>query len=473
MPSKPILGTLWSKPATNGTAPPVLPGPAKEPEPLKATPAASPLRPLEAADVFIAGGRPNLTMIDRSQTATFAAVAAQVRRRGRVISLHGESKSGKTILCLQIFRDKLPIEIHAREAKTLDAFWVALRNKLRMPIRHKVTEDATREGESELSVEGSLEAKAFGLKGKVSPAYSATCHASHGVSRTEEFGAIPNGQIIDVLVRDEAVIIIDDFHWIAEDVQGEILRDLRPFLLRNGTLVVISVPERAEQILAHDHEMSALCTVIEAPSWELDDIAAIGRKGFTSLNVGFDDIHIRKLAAISHHNPMLMQEACYQLCCHFKVQQRQTVALEAKVTPLELRAIFRATAKQQSRPQYRQLAEGKAPKTWRTKSGVDVTIYTLCLLGMRHIGFKQEIGLDKLIERIGRIVGPRDKSPDRGTVKRALQQLSSDMIKALGDNAPMEYDPKTERVYFLDPFFMTYIQWVLAPEVGEPEPAIW
>jgi hypothetical protein len=233
------------------------------------------------------------------------------------------------------------------------------------------------------------------------------------------------------------------------------------------------VPERAEQILAHDHEMSALCTVVEAPSWELDDIAAIGRKGFLSLNVALDEAQIRKLAAISHHNPMLMQEACYQLCCHFKVQHRQAGTFQVKVTPPALRSIFRATAKQQSRPQYRHLAEGKAPKTWKTKSGVDVTIYTLCLLGMRHIGFKQEIGLDKLVERIARIVGPRGKVPDRGTVKRGLQQLSGEMAKALGDNAPMKYDAKTERVYFLDPFFMTYIQWVLAPEVGEPEPEIW
>jgi hypothetical protein len=96
-----------------------------------------------------------------------------------------------------------------------------------------------------------------------------------------------------------------------------------------------------------------------------------------------------------------------------------------------------------------------------------------CLLGMRHIGFKQEIGLDKLVEHIARIIGPKGKAPDRGTVKRALVQLSGDMVKTLGDNAPMEYDPKTERAYFLDPFFMTYIQWVLAPEVGEAEPDIW
>lgn len=419
MPSKSILGTFWSKPA-NGAAPPVMAEPAPMPALVAATPAASTPRPLEAADVFIAGGRPSLTMIDRSQTATFAAIAAQVRRRGRVISLYGESKSGKTILCLQIFRDKSPIEIHAREAKSLDAFWAELRNKLRLPVRHKVTEDDEQKRENELSLEGSLEAKAFGIKGKVSPAYSATRHAAHGISHTQEFGTISNSQIIDILVHHEAVIVIDDFHWIAEDVQAEILRDLRPFLLRNGTLVVISVPERAEQILARDHEMSALCTVVEAPPWDLDDIAAIGRKGFASLNVELNDVHIRKLAAISHHNPMLMQEACYQLCCHFKVQQRQPAPFETKVTPLELLAIFRATAKQQSRPQYRQLAEGKAPTSWRIKSGADVTIYTLCLLGMRHIGFKQEIGLDKLVERIGRIVGPKGKSPDRGTVKRAL-----------------------------------------------------
>ena len=75
---------------------------------------------------------------------------------------------------------------------------------------------------------------------------------------------------------------------------------------------------------------------------------------------------------------------------------------------------------------------------------------------------------EKLANAIRAVLRPQI----RGGLKRALQQLSGDMVKVLGDNAPMEYDPKTEHVYFLDPFFMTYIQWVLAPEVGEPEPDI-
>jgi len=124
MQGKSLLRSLWSRPSANTHDPALiaLPQPQVGSRVSASDHSTQIDRPLEAADVFIAGGRPSLTMIDRSQTVSFAAIAAQVRRRGRVISLHGESKSGKTILCLQIFRDKSPIEIHAREAKTLDAF---------------------------------------------------------------------------------------------------------------------------------------------------------------------------------------------------------------------------------------------------------------------------------------------------------------------------------------------------------------
>lgn len=103
---------------------------------------------------------------------------------------------------------------------------------------------------------------------------------------------------------------------------------------------------------------------------------------------------------------------------------------------------------------------------------VGVRIYTLCLLGMRHSGFRQEIALYKLFERIGQIVGGRDKAPDCSTVKRALQQLSGDMVNALGDNAPVEYDTKTERAYFPRPVLHDLYPMGLRPEVGEPEPDI-
>ncbi|MFM9847898.1 MAG: hypothetical protein ACKVP3_12150 [Hyphomicrobiaceae bacterium] len=80
-----------------------------------------------------------------------------------------------------------------------------------------------------------------------------------------------------------------------------------------------------------------------------------------------------------------------------------------------------------------------------------MTIYTLCLLGMRHIGFKQEIGLDRLVERIARIVGPKGKSPDGGTIKRALHSSPPKWPRRWATMRQWRCDPKTERVYFLDP----------------------
>ncbi|MGH7489720.1 MAG: AAA family ATPase, partial [bacterium] len=208
--------------------------------------------------------------------------------------MHGVAKSGKTILCLQVFRGAHLVEIHARHAKTLRAFWSTLREKLRLPAREIVASESMSDHSTEISVEGAVEANIFGVGGKLSPKVASKSDAATGRSITHEFEHSTDSQVIEALVRDQAVIVIDDFHWIAEDVQAEILRDLRPFLLRNGTLVVISVPERAEQILARDHEMSALCTVVEAPAWEMDEIAQIGRKGFSSLNMALDESQIRK-----------------------------------------------------------------------------------------------------------------------------------------------------------------------------------
>jgi hypothetical protein len=46
---------------------------------------------------------------------------------------------------------------------------------------------------------------------------------------------------------------------------------------------------------------------------------------------------------------------------------------------------------------------------------------------------------------------PNKDSPNKSVITNALVRLSNDMKEKLEDSAPIEYDPDTHRVYFLDP----------------------
>ncbi len=425
----------------------------------------------EANDVFCPGGTPTFTLIDRSGVPGIANIIFNLRRRATIISLYGESKSGKTILCLQVLKDRRPIEVHAREAKSAASFWDALVQRLNLPVKIRRQDGEHHEVSGGGEVAGTVEVNGM-IIGKATAAARVHGEAKHEKEAIEIKEFTPNGKIVltDELVRTGRPIVIDDFHWLDPTVQVEILRDLRRFIDRNGSVIVISVPERAEQILSQDMEMKKLCISVKSPDWDIEQIVRIGREGFKTLNVDIDDKTVRRLANYSHSNPMLMQENCLQVCARKGIFQKQEPRKSIKLDVHDLSAILTETAMQRSQEIFRQFTGGDSPKTWVTVRGHKVDIYTLLLLAMRRIRFHQEIGRDRLGERIAEIIGPKGKVPDKATITKSLISLSNQMKEKLGDNTPIEYDQRTGRVYFLDPFFMAYIQWVLAPSVGEPTP---
>ncbi len=425
----------------------------------------APMHLPEASEVFCAGGAPTVTFIDRSATKSYREIDFALKQRGKIISLHGESKSGKTVLCLQALKNRNPVLVHASDAKSLDHFWPTVRQYLELPAATRV-ESATRGStESVQEVTAKVSTGAY-LKAEVGAKLQEKQTSQDEAVKAAEFGPAGKGELIGRILKRGGVIVIDDFHWLSADVQKELLRDLRPFLNSNGTIVVISVPERAHQILQSDKEMGKLCRVVAAPDWELDEIVRIGRIGFDALNVEIDDAVLRKLATFSHKNPMLMQEYCYRVCEHATVAQKESVRRKLTITAANIATIV-TNAASQNWAEWRPDGLGRE-LSWRTARGRPVDIYVLVLLGMRHIGYKQEIGTAALSTRIGTIVGD-NKRPDKATITRALVQLSTLMKEEHDDNTPLEYADGT--VYFLDPFFMAYIQWVLAKSVGEPTPA--
>ncbi len=427
---------------------------------------------VELNDIFVAGGRPGETEVDRTTGAAFQSLAPLVRRKGRVLSLFGPSKSGKTVLCRQIFRDRFAVEIHSRRAQSVDDFWQSLREALQAPDRTIMCDNRQRESKTDRSGKASVDAGAFGVSANISAHVSVTRKVSDRQAVLWEYGHLSSGQLTGVLAGNEAVLVVDDAHWIPASVQVDILRDLRPFLSASGTVVWLSVPEQAERLLASDHEMSTLCSSIEAPAWTRDELCDIARRGFAALGVTVEPGVIKKLARFCHLNPLLMQTVAFNFCLHHKILASQSPVVSINPTRNDLYEIFRRTARQQARPAYENLVKNKGDKTWRLASGRAVSIYTLCVLGMRHIGFSQEIGVDRLREHIHALTGPNQDTPDSGVVKRALIRLSSDFAAALQHNSPLEYDSSTARVYFLDPFFLIYLQWDLAVELGEAEPEI-
>jgi hypothetical protein len=428
-----------------------------------------------AAEVFCSGGRPTLNEVHRGDAPAFKAIAKQMRRPAQINNVHGPAKSGKTTCVRQLFSGDSIISIHAREAQSVEEFWRAVLFKARGASKVCVERKAGKTSGTSLGIEVEMGASAFGVKGHLGAGIERTIDETSEVVTGAEFDTSLKSYAVNLLVAQRAIVVVDDFHALATSLQTSLLRELRLYTERNGTVVIISVPLTVARALAADHEMSKLVRTFELPAWTLDGLCEIGHKGLKALNVSVDRRTVRRIASLCHYNPMLFQEACYQLMVECQIEEQMPTLTQLVVTDDTIRTIFRRMASQ-SEQQYEGLAATKGPSTWKLKGGPlarRVSIYTLCVLASRSIGFNQELGVPRLIERIGSMVDvSMVPSVTQLVITNALKQMSSDMATVLQHNAPLEYDPETAKAYYLDPFFMLYAQWVMAPEVGEPEPSL-
>lgn len=426
--------------------------------------------PVSLSDVF--GCSQNMwSEIDRSRSDAFAEKAVLLQRRGMIVSLWGPSKIGKTTLVRQVFKKRNVIEVHGRHARTLEQFFDAVRVALNAPERTVTTSRGSAGRAETVRFEGGGGAEAFGIKAEITSGY-----ISENVSRTSntishEYGRHSPPQLIRQLIDLDAVVVVDDAHAISFEVQAEILRDLRGYLSNSGTICLVSVPECLTRVLADDSELSALACVIEAPSWSSRDLAEICYKGFKTLGVSVPEATVRKLVRHCNFNPLLLQILLLNLCKEYQILETQHPPCELNPTAQDMKAIVRSTAAERPRPAYVEMAT-QADETWKLSSGRQVSIYTLILLGIRHIGFQQEIGVERLTERISDLIGRKGAKPNRSVVTRALNRLSNELERRLQHNTPLAYDAMTHRVYFLDPFLLMHLQWVFAPAFGEAEPSV-
>lgn len=427
-------------------------------------------QPIGLAQVF-GCGRHIWSEIDRTNLSAFSKSASLFQRRGMIVSLWGPSKIGKTTLARQVYSSRKLVEVHGQHAKTIEQFFETLRVALHAPEKTIMTSSGAQEYADQVHAKGTVSVDGFGMKAGIGGGGNKRCARTVSTTMRHEYGLRTPLELIQKLVDLDAVLMIDDAHAIPPDVQADILRHMRDFLSNSGTVCLVSVPDCLTRVLATDHELAALTCMIEAPPWSSKELARICRKGFYALGLQVPDPAIRTLVRSCNYNPLLLQILCLNLCRQYEIVEVQHPHRLLAPSTTQLRKVVRSTAEERPRPAYVEIATS-ADESWKLKSGRPASIYALILLGVRHIGFQQEIGAGRLTERIAELVGQAGPKPTLSVVTRALNRFSNELTRRLEHNSPLVFDTMTRRVYFLDPFLLMHLQWVFAPALGESEPPI-
>ncbi|HKH99114.1 MAG TPA: hypothetical protein VJ999_08400 [Candidatus Sulfotelmatobacter sp.] len=335
-------------------------------------------------DIFVPGGFPRHTYNPRAALQLEEKLSEARDNLCKLVTVTGHTKSGKTVLTKKIFPREDAVWIDGGVVSTEDNFWDIIIEQLDL---FQATEKE--EGkEIEVKVEGKGSAEANFLVAKGSGEVGA------GIGRTrssgQKFGQTLSSRVVALrgLAHTKIPLIVDDFHYIPRDMQGNIIRALKPLIFDGLPVIIIAIPHRRYDAIKVEREMTGRISAVEIQPWSEDELQFIPRTGFNLLTCAVPQRLSALLATESIGSPHLMQDFCRGLCGLLGFRE-DVVIKELVVTDEQLQSVFRNVADTIGRPMFEKLARGPRQRSDRLprqlKDGRTVDIYGLVLHGLAHI----------------------------------------------------------------------------------------
>ena len=419
--------------------------------------------------MFRAIGLPSHTLIDRSATPAYRDIKFKIGAGG-LVSIYGDSKSGKTVLSLKILEKLNPILLHGPHIKNEEMFWSVLAGKLQLGGEHAVTHRNAIGAETRAGLKVSIAGGPAKLEADVGRQDS----QKNDIEIRNVFST-KSHDIIDRLIEVARPIVVDDFHAIPKEAQKEIIYKLKPAIDRGIAIVVISVPEQTEEMvqsLSSRGEIAARHAKIEAPLWEPDEIRQIPLKGFSVLNVSMNGAAIEILTKNAYRNPLLMQAYCRRLCYDLGIDRTLPSNRQFDVSAEKVRDVIRRVA-EEYRPGYSDYLrlDDDGAGNWKLRSGKSINIYVLVVLALSGIPINYRVKVRTLRERMHELLAKDTIGPSEAVIHNALVKITEQMKGKEDSQAPLRYDSVHRYAFVTHPFFKVFMQWDVLPnyrDVGIP-----
>jgi hypothetical protein len=373
------------------------------------------------------------------------------------VPVTGHTKSGKTVLVRSILPREEAIWVDGGGVGAEDDFWTTVIDQLEL---FQDTETTEEEGKStELSASGKAGANFIFAKGdaqmggKLGTSRAASTSKSRSVS--SRVSALAGLRAV------RRALVIDDFHYLPRDLQGDLVRALKPLIFDGLPVVIIAIPHRRYDAVKVEKEMTGRILPVTIPVWQLDELKFIPSQGFPLLDGSVSDAFTSRLAEESIGSPHLMQEFCRSVC---KAHGIETTFNDSSVDlkPSRMEVVFSETAETIGRPIFEKLARGPRQRSDRIrrklKSGEEVDIYGLVLHAMAHI----RPGLVTLeyedLRTAIREVSTQEV-PQLHEVARVLRHMSDIAATYQSSTPVIDFDDDDKRLHVTDPFFAFYLRW--------------
>lgn len=417
---------------------------------------------LRATDVFTPGSFPQHTYVERAQQGLEDSLRDALETPGQVVSLSGPSKSGKTVLVEKVVGPDLLITITGASIAGAPDVWRQVLDWMDVPASISAASGIGGSIGGEVSARGSaaipLVAKGeLGTTGKIGVTVDTSSEAVR-----ERRGL---QQVVDEIGGSDFVLLLDDFHYMARDVQSEVAKSLKEAVRLGIKIVTAAVTHRGDDVLRANPELRGRVRAIDLEYWNTSELREIADSGFNALNVSFDPVAINKFIEESAGSPQLMQLLCLQACFVFNLRERRD-SLFPLLINVDDQMTQRILEQTSASTDFRSLVDvldsgprtrGTERKTYIFADRTSGDVYRVVLRAVATDPPRLSFTYDELLKRTAAVcVG---ESPVGSSVTGTCLHMSKLAEEKFPKERAIDWD-ESKLVFDLpDPYLMFYLRW--------------
>jgi hypothetical protein len=261
--------------------------------------------------VFVAGGLPTVTYVDRASLGLERKIARALALPHNFVTITGASKSGKTTLLHSVVGDRPFVGVDGGQVKDVRTLWLTIADRLSQPTSVTHTTEVT---------DATQRSSKIGMTAKIPTILDLKIGGEQGRA-SEEKASISSERIInlqnscgDFLIKNNVVLVIDDFHHIGGGGQTEIVRNLKNLVFKGLKVIFLSVSYKPYEAIQAESDLAGRVVHVDVPEWSETHLTEIATKGFAVLNVDFPASLTERFATEANGSPQLMQRFCWEAC---------------------------------------------------------------------------------------------------------------------------------------------------------------
>jgi hypothetical protein len=388
-----------------------------------------------------------------------------MRSATQVASVSGPSKAGKTVLVQRVVGEDNLITVSGASVRSPDQLWERVLDWWGEP--HSTTastaDAATETRGHEKGLNLGIPGTGAGGKHSVSNAHVGTETTAATVNRR----GLP--QVVQEIAHTPYTILLDDFHYIPPQIQGDVAQQIKDAASRGVRICVASVPVKADNLVRALPELRGRVLTVDLDYWSVKDLMEIPKLGCPLLGLEVDSESLRMFAREAAGSPQLMQSICLWMCNHLGVRETAEPGRAAQLDELARKEIlFLTSLTADFRSLVRAMVSGPRARPGERRAYVhhDGRVADVYLSIMRAVAMDPpmlSLDLPDVQRRLEVLC--KGAAPDTASVVNACSRLSQIAAGFAAVTGPsFEWDEQAQVILMPDPYLLFYLRWSIALE---------